>query len=179
MHIPKHLGIRNKPEYSGRIRGVGKNVRPFSETTRTYYTPTQASSQHSRPFSTALLEEINRAVTLALEAEQEARVAEIQSILEAERKAADDRLNTALASREAKWESRWSSFESMMTPSTSTAAASHDTIPPVTDDPPHHLVISSVGSVYIYNLYKHKFTNLNGIYVAVYQLKKLRHINST
>jgi hypothetical protein len=32
----------NKPEYSGRVRGVGKNVRPVSGTTQKYYTPTQA-----------------------------------------------------------------------------------------------------------------------------------------
>jgi len=31
----------NKPEYLSRVRGVGKNVRPVSGTTHTYYTPTQ------------------------------------------------------------------------------------------------------------------------------------------
>jgi len=75
-------------------------VRPVSRTTQTYYTPTQVRSQHSRPSSTALQEEINRLITLALEAELEACFTEIQSILEAERKVAKDRLNTVLASRE-------------------------------------------------------------------------------
>jgi hypothetical protein len=34
----------NKPEYVGRVRGVGKNVRPVSGTTQTYYTPIQERS---------------------------------------------------------------------------------------------------------------------------------------
>jgi hypothetical protein len=36
--------FRNKLEYSDRVRGIGKNVRPISGTTQTYHTPTQAQS---------------------------------------------------------------------------------------------------------------------------------------
>jgi hypothetical protein len=45
----------NEPEYSGRVRGVGKNMRPVSGTTHKYYTPTQARSQISRPFAEYLI----------------------------------------------------------------------------------------------------------------------------
>jgi len=66
---------------------------------------------------------------------------------------AEDRLNIEISRREdawarekAEWESRWSSFTSMMTPSTYAPAASQNTLAPVTGDAPHQLVGSSVGS---------------------------------
>jgi hypothetical protein len=35
------IALGNKLEYSGRVRGVGKNVRLVPGTAQTYYTPTQ------------------------------------------------------------------------------------------------------------------------------------------
>lgn len=126
----------NKPEYSGRVRGVGKNVRPVSRTTQKYYTPTQARSQNVWPSAESSQEEINRAVNLAVSLE--ARVSELQSMMSMREE--------AWAKEKAEWESRWSSFTSMMTPSTSAPAAEHDTPAPVTGDAPSQLVGSSVGS---------------------------------
>jgi len=39
-HDAYAIAFGNKPEYSSRVRGVGKNVRPVPGTTQTYYTPT-------------------------------------------------------------------------------------------------------------------------------------------
>jgi hypothetical protein len=51
--------IGNKPEYSSRVRGVGKNVRPVLGTKAKYYTPTQARSQIYNPSAQSSQEEIN------------------------------------------------------------------------------------------------------------------------
>jgi hypothetical protein len=63
-------------------------VRPVSGTTQTYYTPTQARSQISRPSTASLQEEINRAINPALSLK--VRVSELQSMIEAQHKAAED-----------------------------------------------------------------------------------------
>jgi hypothetical protein len=39
------IAFGNKHEYSSRVRGVGKNIRPVPGTTQTYYTPKQGRSQ--------------------------------------------------------------------------------------------------------------------------------------
>jgi hypothetical protein len=108
----------NKPESSGRVRGVGKNVRPVPRTTRTYYTLTQARSQRAEPSTTPSQEEINRAVNNISEA-IESRISELQSIVEAQRKAAEEHFareiqkrEEAWARKEAEWESQWSHFAS-------------------------------------------------------------------
>jgi hypothetical protein len=128
--------IGNKPEYSGRFRGVGKNVRPVSGTTAKYYTPTQARSEIYNPSAESSQEEINRAVNLAVSLE--ARVSELQSMMSMREE--------AWAKEKAEWESRWSSLTSMMTASTSAHAAEQHVIAPVTGDAPSQLVDSSVGS---------------------------------
>lgn len=69
----------NKPEYSGRVRGVGKNVRPVSGTTHKYYTPTQARSQIFKPSAESSQEEINQAINLVVSLE--ARVSKLQSMI--------------------------------------------------------------------------------------------------
>lgn len=85
----------NKPEYLSKVRGVGKNVRPVSRTTHTYYTPTQERSQIFSPSTASSQEEINRAVNLAVSLE--ARVFELQSMIESQQKVAEDRLNIEIS----------------------------------------------------------------------------------
>jgi len=135
----------NKLEYSGRVRGVGKNVRPIPGTTRTYYTPTQAWSQRAGPSTAPSQEEINQAVSNISES-FESRISELQSIIETQRKAAKEHLALELQKREEAWESRWSRFLSMMTPSAFAPATSHDALAPVTGDPTPRFDRSSVGS---------------------------------
>jgi hypothetical protein len=135
----------NKPEYSRRVRGVGKNVRPVPGTTLTYYTPTQARSQRAGPSTAPSQEEINQAVSNISKA-FESRISELQTIIETQRKAAEEHLARELQKREEAWESRWSHFASMMTPSAFALATSHDALAPVTGDPSHRFDRSSVGS---------------------------------
>jgi hypothetical protein len=86
-------------------------------------------------------------------------------MIEAQHKAVENQVNTKIARCEdawarekAEWESHWSSLTSMMTPSTSVAVASQDTLAPVTGDAPRQLVGSSVGSAPGIIHHQHLFT---------------------
>jgi hypothetical protein len=146
------IALGNKPEYSGKVRGVGKNVRPVPGTTQTYITRTQGRSQRPRHSTQSSQEEINQACALVLEAErtscaaeieaalraqQERHAAKIQSVLEVERKAAEERFTILWANHEAE-------FLSRLRHNTSKAASSQDTLPPVIGNTPRQLVRSSM-----------------------------------
>jgi hypothetical protein len=149
------IALGNKPEYSCKVRGVGKNVRHVPGTTHTYYTPTQGQSQHPRHSTQSSQEEINQACTLILEAErtsraaeieaalraqQERHTAEIQSVLEAERKAVEERFAVLWANHEAE-------FLSHLRHNTLTVASTQNTLSPVIGDTPRQLVRLFVGII--------------------------------
>jgi hypothetical protein len=62
-------------------------------------------------------------------------------MIDSQQKAVEDRLHTEISMRDeawarekAEWESRWSSFTSMMTPSISAPSAAPNNLAPVTGD---------------------------------------------
>jgi hypothetical protein len=78
------VAFGNKLEYSGRVKGVGKNVRFVPVTTQTYYTPTQGRSQRPRDSTQSSQEEINQACALIIETKRRLRVVEIEAALRAQ-----------------------------------------------------------------------------------------------
>jgi hypothetical protein len=79
-------------------------------------------------------------IEAALRAQQERHAVEIQSVLETERKAAEERFTILWANHQAE-------FLSRLRHNTSTAASSQDTLPPVIGDTPRQLVRSFVGII--------------------------------
>jgi hypothetical protein len=84
-HDAYAIAFGNKPEYSSRVRGVGKNVRPVPGTAQTDYTPTKGRSQRLRHSTQSSQEEINQACALIIEAERRSRVVEIEAALQAQK----------------------------------------------------------------------------------------------
>jgi hypothetical protein len=78
------IAFGNKPKYSGKLREVGKNVRPVPGTTQIYYTPTQGQSQCPKHSTQSFEEEINQACALIIEAGQRSHAAKIEATLRAQ-----------------------------------------------------------------------------------------------